>query len=652
MTAAAARRGIDGDHRLLDDYAVFSQACTGDRGLRDRLRATRAFLATHPDLDVWMSRPVTTRLADLRRDRAWLFIVWAVFTGRVRIDMDLLAAKHLFGLRQTVAGLWPDDLAAAHGIASQLGWSPKWARDVIDETLCTVMAHSGHRLRELTDTDIETFLAALTACPFASKATAKSWHRRTFGVRQVLYELAVVADPPRRVLPKASLAERLGAISAPEIRRVMLAYVECRSAVLARSSVEGLIDALIPFGEFLAGHHPEIRSLRDLERAHIEEFLVWNRSRTWRGRLARDKQVSPSVVHAGVLALRNMFDDITLWGWAERPERRLIFATDVPRLPRPLPLGLAPDIDQALMEAIGRLDDDFARVGITLLRRAGLRLGELLDLELNCVVDYGSTGTWLRVPLGKLNTERSVPLDADTVALLDAWTARRGRQRPHPNPRSGAPCDYLFAERGQRISAWRIRGGLDTAVAAAGLTGPGGTPLRVTPHQLRHTYATELANAGMSLQGLMALLGHVTPEMTLRYAARASPTLRSAYDEAIGKVRRRIPVVPAGRPAVPTKVEWLASEYLKTRVATGYCSRHLAAEACPYANVCETCDNFVPGPEFVPALRSQLADIHELRADADQRGWTGEAARHARVANALENHIARLENTGAAERSP
>jgi len=245
-----------------------------------------------------------------------------------------------------------------------------------------------------------------------------------------------------------------------------------------------------------------------------------------------------------------------------------------------------------------------------------------------------------------------VPLDADTVALLDAWTARRGRQRPHPNPRSGAPCDYLFTERGQRISAWRIRAGLDTAVAAAGLTGPGGTPLRVTPHQLRHTYATELANAGVSLHGLMALLGHVTPEMTLRDAVLASPTLRSADDEAIGKVRRRIPVVPAGRPAVPTKVEWLASKYLKTRVATGYCSRHLAAEACPDANVCETCDNFVPGPEFLPALRSQLADIHELRADADQRGWTGEAARHARVANALENHIARLENTGAAERSP
>ena len=50
------------------------------------------------------------------------------------------------------------------------------------------------------------------------------------------------------------------------------------------------------------------------------------------------------------------------------------------------------------------------------------------------------------------------------------------------------------------------------------------------------------------------------------------------------------------------KVEWIASEFLKTRLTGGYCSRHLAAEACPYANVCETCDNFAPGPEFAPAL--------------------------------------------------
>lgn len=139
-------------------------------------------------------------------------------------------------------------------------------------------------------------------------------------------------------------------------------------------------------------------------------------------------------------------------------------------------------------------------------------------------------------------------------------------------------------------------------------------------------------------------INHVTPEMTLRYAVLASPTLRAAYDEAMGKVRRLIPVAPAGRPAVPAKVEWIASEFLKTRLTAGYCSRHLAAEACPYANVCETCDNFVPGHEFAPALRAQLDDIHALKADAEHRGWAGEAARHQRVIEALDGHLVRLDN--------
>ena len=224
-------------------------------------------------------------------------------------------------------------------------------------------------------------------------------------------------------------------------------------------------------------------------------------------------------MHATVLTVRIFLDDITLWGWADRPARRLVFATDVPRLPRPLPRALPSDIDTALMAAVGRLEDLFARSAILLLRRAGLRLGECLDLELGCVVDYGPTGTWLRVPLGKLGTERTVPLDADTVAALDAWASQRGTQRAHPHPRTGASTDFLFAEHGRRLQPWRIRTGLRAAAAAAGLTGVDGRPPDVTPHRLRHTYATELVNAGMSLQALMAVLGHVTPEMTLRYAA-------------------------------------------------------------------------------------------------------------------------------------
>jgi integrase len=184
-----------------------------------------------------------------------------------------------------------------------------------------------------------------------------------------------------------------------------------------------------------------------------------------------------------------------------------MFASDVPRPPQQLPRALTPDVDTALMAAVVGLEDRFARVGLTVLRGTGLRISELLDLELDCVVDYGPAGQWLRVPLGKLNSERSIPLDQATLGAITEWTAHRGVQRALPHPRDGRPTDFLFVERGRRPGKARINRGLADAVRAAGLTGSDGAPLHVTAHQLRHTYATGFANAGMSIQALLRCSG-------------------------------------------------------------------------------------------------------------------------------------------------
>jgi site-specific recombinase XerD len=83
---------------------------------------------------------------------------------------------------------------------------------------------------------------------------------------------------------------------------------------------------------------------------------------------------------------------------------------------------------------------------------------------------------------------------------------------------------------GRRMGTGRIRRNLDLAATAAGIG-------HVTPHKLRHTYATTLLNGGMSIEALMAVLGHVTPEMTLQYAQLASDTIRDAYNTAMDKTR-------------------------------------------------------------------------------------------------------------------
>jgi integrase len=464
-------------------------------------------------------------------------------------------------------------------------------------------------------------------------------------------------DPPqllerrRIVATQAGLDEVVASLSAPP-RRSEEGTPTIRLDMLHGGTV--VAEETLPGGHYRGTIRLPAPLGIGQEHEYSVVFLAFDAGRLSTGRASRGRVISTRHHHRTVHDLRLFFDDLTAWDWADRPSGRLVHRSDSPRLPAPLPRALTPDVDTALMRAVGDLPDPVARCGIMLLRGAGLRLGELLDLELGCLWDLPGHGSWLKVPLGKLGTERVVPIDDPTLAALDAWMAVRGRQRALPHPRDSRPVDFLLAIGGQRIGGSRIRRGLAQAVALAGLTAPDGRPLHVTPHQLRHTYATSLVNAGMNLQALMALLGHVTPEMTLRYAALADDTVRDAYNAAMAKLRgrRELPLVIAGRPVVPDRISWLRAEMLKTRVAHGYCSRHLAADACPYANICEQCDNFTTTTEFLPQLQAQPADALALRDDAEARGWDTEVARHARVIASLQRHLDRLRQTATPTSTP
>lgn len=643
--AGTPGRAPAGGARLLEDYRGY---CAGlDRGAdaRDlRLRQASRFLAAYPDLAAWMARPADARLADLRRFKTWPLLTFAVLTGRLRLDADLLVSKRLGGLGRCAEERFAGQFAALREAAARLSWGSQHTENIVRQGVITAIAFTGKPPAGLTVEDLDRLDTEIGASPRLS-AAERHWRRKLArGVRELLYEARIVNIPPpsgRASIPEE--ARLSAAVDPPEIRRVMTAYLTARSAQLRPGSITGIANDLACFGEFLRAAHPGITSLGDLSRDHIEEFAAFARTRGYRGRRAGNaRTIGPSAAAHTMITLRCFLDDITTWGWAQAPARRVVFSSDIPRQPRLLPRALPADVDTALTDAIAGNPDPFARAGLTIIRGTGLRIGELLDLELDCVVDYGTTGSWLRVPLGKLATERAVPLDESTLACLDALIRHRGPQRALPHPRHGRDADFVFVEGGRRIGPGRLRRALHQAAGEAGLTGTDGRPLRVVPHQLRHTYATTLVNAGMSLPALMALLGHQTPEMTLRYATLTSPTLRAAYDTAMGKMRRHFTLTPAGRPIVPDKVAWLRAEMLKTRVAHGYCSRDPAAEACPYANICENCDNFVPSEEFAPALRAQLDDINTLHEDAARRGWDSEATRHARVAGSITGHLRHL----------
>jgi site-specific recombinase XerD len=243
--------------------------------------------------------------------------------------------------------------------------------------------------------------------------------------------------------------------------------------VLRPASVYTRVKAVSVFCDWLAENHSEVRRLDQLERsAHVEPFLAWARHRPWRGPNGRGRTISLTQFHHDVVDLRVFFEDIAAWGWSSSPPRRLLFLTDLPRLPEPMPRALSPVDDATVMAAVNRLEDPFVRTGLVLLRATGMRVGELLDLELDCLVDFAGHGTWIRVPVGKLGSDRMVPLERSTMECFDAWMARRGRQRALPHPRHGRPAEFVFMEKGRRLTSWRLAKGLNQAPSCARMGRP------------------------------------------------------------------------------------------------------------------------------------------------------------------------------------
>jgi site-specific recombinase XerD len=646
VTAVAFQAGR-AEVSLLQQHAAFVAGLPcHDQAKRLRRAGAERLLARHPDLERWMGRPTADRIAEVRRLYAWPFLSWCFAVGAVRPDVELLAAKSKGAHYATWTRMHADQVARVAASAASMGWVDEWVYRVSTTALATVCMTRQTSLDQITLEDLAAVKADIGAAVAVAPRCRAVLRGLLHSLHTVCYQLGVVDEPPEHGNARhTTLEQRMAIVPQLVIRDAFVRYLRLVSTTLRPKTVESRAASLTLFGVWLGEHHPDISALSLLRRHHLEEFLGYDAARACQGRVAGSRRTISISHHArAVRELRSFFDDITIWGWADRPPTLVLHRGDIPRLPAPLPRALPPDVDRAFMAVVHQLDDPAARAGIVLLRGTGLRLGELLDLELDCLWELPGHGTWLKVPLGKLNTERVVPLDADTLAALDAWMAIRGRQRALTHPRHGRPVDFLFVIAGARIGHTRIRRGIEDAIRAAGLTGAAGQPLRITPHQLRHTYATSLVNAGMSLQALMALLGHVSPQMTLRYAALANGTVRGAYDAAMAKLhqRRPLPLVVAGRPVVPNKIAWLSSEMIKTRVAHGYCSRHLAAEACPYANICENCDNYQTSRQFLPQLQDQLADAQALHDDAVERGWDSEVARHARLIASLRRHIEQL----------
>jgi integrase len=176
--------------------------------------------------------------------------------------------------------------------------------------------------------------------------------------------------------------------------------------------------------------------------------------------------------HLRLSMLRVVFERLIEWDHPDTPARNPIMWTDLPKLDEPLPKFLDDDQAARFMAAAVGLDPQ-RRLVVEMLARTGLRVTEFCELTDDAIVTLNETN-WLRVPVGKLHTDRYVPLHPSLIDLHRDWLDWNG-----PNT-----TGRLISNKGRPLNRTSVSRIVKRYAIIAGIG-------HVHPHQLRHTLATQ-----------------------------------------------------------------------------------------------------------------------------------------------------------------
>ena len=288
-----------------------------------------------------------------------------------------------------------------------------------------------------------------------------------------------------------------------------LAWV-ATSRGLARNTVEAYGRDLADLATFLAA--AGVRRPRDVEPGHLRDFLS----------ALRDRDLRQTSVARRLSAARGLFRFLET---EDVIEKNPAAAVTSGRLPRRLPRPWTRDDVRSLVEATG--DGPLGardHAMLEILYGLGLRVSELVGLRLEQVNLEGG----YVVVIGKGNKERPVPLGVPARAALRQWI-----EGARPLLLHGKTSPHVFVNhRGKPMSRQGVWKRLRQRALALGLP-------RVSPHRLRHSFATHLLEGGADLRAVQAMLGHSDVSTTQIYTEVARKRLREVHRKHHPRATRR-----------------------------------------------------------------------------------------------------------------
>jgi site-specific recombinase XerD len=321
------------------------------------------------------------------------------------------------------------------------------------------------------------------------------------------------------------------------LEQIFEAHIQTLALTLRRDTVTNHRCVAHRFLCYLHAAFPQVRRLVQLRRdPHLLGWFRWM--------CEQDPPLCNKTRGDYLLGLRRLLDDLAANGHSIQPD--LIRREDFPPLPQYLPRPFPPQDDQLLRDELRRTDDLPANA-LLLTHVIGIRIGECIDLALDCLRQVGPDQWALHVPLGKLHTERLVPVDEDGRRIMDRILTLRALAPPARLAKSEG---FLLPRLGGHYALYQtLLWALADAAKRAGCS------CAATPHRLRHTFASEMVRLGVSLPALMQLLGHKDIRMTLRYVQVTQQDLQREFHKARQHAAQPHPVPVLAVPNCPTSAD-------------------------------------------------------------------------------------------------
>jgi integrase len=395
------------------------------------------------------------------------------------------------------------------------------------------------------------------------------------------------------------------------------------------------VAAMSHLAQFLSMPPRPVDALAKLDRPVLERYLAH----------VHAGGHGPWQRHRRISAISTFLTDLRRHRWDDTlPANATFYRGDIPSLPKPVPRALAEHVMAQVEkpEHLQLFDNPAYSLVTLILIRCGLRITDAVRLPFGCIVTDTDNAPYLRYFNHKMKREALVPIDDELHRLILDQQRRLLHQWPHGVPVL-FPRPSTNRDGHKPLSGATYRSALKTWLQRCDVRDELGQPVRLTPHQWRHTLGTRLINRDVPQEVVRRILDHESPEMTARYARLHDTTVRRHWENARKvNISGDVVVLDPDRPL--SDAAWAKQRLSRATQAlpNGYCGLPLA-QSCPHANACLACPMFLTTAEFLPLHRQHRQETLQIITKAEAEGHVRLAEMNRQVAGNLEKIITALE---------